>query len=199
MSRSYYPVLDILKLLPKAPIGRPLLTSIDGGSGSGKSTLANELKSLDSNISIVRMDDFYVPVEEEALLRRKPEEDYESCFDWRRMLDQVLKPLRDGKTARFQALDWDMGILRDRQKVEPSGIVFVEGVYCLRPEFRPYFDFSIWVETEASLRRQRMIARKQNTLAQMDCWQRGEEWYQRLYSPNKVASLVVDGRTGEIK
>ncbi len=199
MSQTYYPIMKILKFLPKIPIGRPFLGAIDGGSGSGKSTLATELKNSGPNITVVHMDDFYVPVSDEVLLNRKPAEDYESCFDWKRMIDQVLKPLRDGKTARFQSLDWGLGVLREWKEVAPNGMVFIEGVYSLRPEFRSYFDFSIWVETEAQLRRDRMIARNQNTKGQMDCWQRGEEWYQRFFSPDKTASLVIDGKTGAIK
>lgn len=40
---------------------RTLLVGIDGCGGAGKSTLAMRLAALDPNISVVHIDDFYLP------------------------------------------------------------------------------------------------------------------------------------------
>src|ERR1700730_7762712 len=80
-------------------IGR-LIAGIDGAGGAGKSTLASGISdAFEGRVSIVGCDDFYRPLISTQNSRLTPEEAYENYFDWRRLRDEALMPLRDGKRA----------------------------------------------------------------------------------------------------
>src|ERR1017187_9210867 len=79
------------------------IVSIDGCGGAGKSRLANELRlalaAPGRDISIVHMDDFYLP----STMRNETltPDAVGSAFDWQRLRDEVLAPLRAGQPARY--------------------------------------------------------------------------------------------------
>jgi len=83
---------------------RTLLVAIDGAGGSGKSRLADDLRTrlTASHVptSIVEVDDFFLPS------RRRPrgpasEKPIGGDFDWQRLRQEVLEPLRRGQAARM--------------------------------------------------------------------------------------------------
>src|SRR5258706_15053504 len=81
-----------------------LVVAIDGGGGAGKSTLARGIsEEFVGRVSIIRCDDFYRPL---VSLECSPAVAYEKYFDWRRLRDEALLPLRAGKTARYRRHDW---------------------------------------------------------------------------------------------
>src|SRR5258708_39414960 len=85
-----------------------LIVGIDGCGGAGKSRLATEVRvalaSRGRDISVVPMDDFYLP---SALRNGALASDaIGSAFDWQRLRDEVLAPLRAGQPARHQCYDW---------------------------------------------------------------------------------------------
>lgn len=81
-----------------------LLIAIDGYGGSGKSTLALSLAQTSQEISLVSIDDFYLP-------SYAPDHSHASIgpyFDWRRIEQQVLIPLQNSQNGRDQRYDWDL-------------------------------------------------------------------------------------------
>src|SRR5689334_10801096 len=110
-------------LLNSRRTGARLICAIDGAGGAGKSTLARGIeKAFAGCVSIVRCDDFYRPLHDAQL---SPEEAYERCFDWRRIRDEALLPVRAGKIARYQRHDWASDRLVEWVEVEPREIVIV--------------------------------------------------------------------------
>jgi uridine kinase len=83
---------------------RTLLVGIDGHGGSGKSTLDRDLASLLSVATVVQFDDFYRPARERRSGAGRVDGEIAGDFDWRRVRNQVLKPLTTDETARYPAL-----------------------------------------------------------------------------------------------
>jgi uridine kinase len=173
---------------------RPLVVGIDGLGGAGKSTLANGIdETFAGCVSIIRCDDFYRPLGGEEFLRLTPEEAYESYFDWCRLRDEALMPLREGKHARYQRRDWSTDRFDEWIEVEPREIVIVEGVFSTRPELRSLIDVAVFVETPREERIRRMSVRPQPSTSWMEQWMAAEDWYLAHIAPHWHADLVIEG------
>src|SRR5215831_20062207 len=86
-----------------------LLVAIDGAGGSGKSCLADDLRTrltaFHVPTSIVEVDDFFLPSgrRPRGPASQKP---IGGDFDWQRLRQEVLEPLRRGQAARYNRYDW---------------------------------------------------------------------------------------------
>jgi uridine kinase len=169
------------------------VAAIDGAGGAGKSTLANGIKAAFDDASIVQVDDFYRPLSDDRRAALDPRRGYERYFDWRRMRDRALLPLRAGRAARYRRYDWTTNRLGEWVDVAPCAIVLVEGVYSTRPELRALIDVAIFVDTPRAERRRRMKARGQNPQDWIERWMAAEDWYLEHIRPMECADLIVEG------
>lgn len=94
--------------------------AIDGTGGSGKTTLATTVQALLDLATLVHGDDFYRRMPEHEREQLHPQQGYERYFDWQRLRDQVLAPLRAGKAARYQSYDWATGQLAAWHRISPG-------------------------------------------------------------------------------
>ena len=189
-------IVDCLKTLQHQ--GVCLLVAIDGPGGAGKSTLARllkeQLKTLGWLVAVVKHDDFYRPSHQRAnqqtgLIGRD--------FDWKRLRDQVLTPIREGRLAHYQRYDWETDVLAEWHTIFASDVVIVEGVYTMRRELAHLYDLKIWVECPRALRLARGIARdgeKARTTWEED-WMLKEDDYVKTHLPHERADLFVNGAT----
>ena len=184
-------VLHLIDLRPRD--GGPLLIAVDGLGGAGKSTLAAQLSAALPSSSIVEVDDFYRPMTADERARLGPREGYERYFDWRRLLEEAIEPLRKRRRARFRRYDWERHRLVEWREVAPGDVVIVEGVYSTRPELRPLFDVTVYVDTPREPRAARMTARGYDNLDWMEHWMAAEDWYVHHHRPVERADLVIDG------
>ena len=170
-----------------------LVAAIDGGGGAGKSTLADAISGVfGAGIAIIRGDDFYRP-SRDAEDSSTAQLAYENYFDWRRLRDDALTPLRDGSIAKYQRYDWSTDSLAEWIEIAPTEIVIVEGVYSMRPELREFIDVAIFIDTPRDERMRRMLARSQNSTAWIERWMAAEDWYFEHLEPAKHADLVIPG------
>lgn len=166
---------------------KTLLVAIDGRGGSGKSTLAEQLKQALENVTIVHLDDFAYP-----------------NIDRQRLLEQVIFPLEENKTANYQRFDWGTKELADWHEIQPGGIVIIEGVSTLHDVLFKHFDFKIWIECPAENGFQRGLHRdlnvyKVNTKDDwLNKWMPEERKYIEEQNPEKKADYTIDG-TKEFK
>ena len=169
--------------------GQTTLVAIDGLGGAGKSTLAAQLRdSLDAS-SIVVADDFYRPVARTLA----PEQAYDANFDWQRLRDAVLAPLSRSSPGRYQRHDWVTDALAEWHDVPPGGVVIVEGVYSTRPELRPFFAVTAFVNTPRQQRLARMLSRMYEDTGWVERWMAAEDSYLEHMRPLDHVDLVVDG------
>jgi uridine kinase len=168
------PVLDALAAL--AP-GRPLtLLGVGGHGGAGKSTLAGALPARE----IVGTDEFWDG----------------ATFDLTRLERDVFEPLLAGRVAVYRSFDWEAQRPRaDERRVEPSGLVVVEGVCALHRRFRDAYDLRVWVDAPRELRLERGVARDGEAARRrwVEIWMPMEDRYVTRDDPVSAADLVVDG------
>lgn len=166
--------------------------AIDGLGGSGKSTLARRILAAAAASAIVQMDDFYRPMPESERERLSPREGFSRSFDRQRLRAEVLEPLRRGETARYRRYDWEQDSIGTREvSLQPSGLVIVEGVYTLRPQLRPFWDLTVYLQVPADVRLARMLARKENTRAQINRWMAAEQYFEDTFSPAGHADMIL--------
>lgn len=171
-----------------------LLIGIDGCGGSGKSTLANKLKTEYSNVTVVHMDDFYLP--SSKLIKAQPEKKpIGSDFDWERVLKQVLEPISKNNEGCYQRYDWDIDDLAEWNTVPVGGTVIIEGVYSIRKELANKYDYTIWVDCPRDIRLSRGLKRDGEEARDMweNNWMVSEDIYVEEHKPFEIADLVVNG------
>lgn len=171
-----------------------LLIGIDGCGGSGKTTLANKLKTECSNATVVHMDDFYLPSSQ--LIKAPPEKKpIGADFDWKRLLKQVLEPIRQNKEGCYQRYDWDIDDLAEWHTVPVGGMVIIEGIYSIRKELANKYDYKIWVDCPRDIRLSRGLKRDGEEARDIweNNWMVSEDIYVKEHKPYEIADLVVNG------
>ncbi|MGM1356945.1 uridine kinase family protein [Bacillus cereus group sp. BceL297] len=171
-----------------------IIIGIDGCGGAGKSTLANKIKSNFSTVTIVHMDDFYLPsakIENENPTNKSIGAD----FDWKRLLEEVLNPISNGLEGRYKRYDWEKDSL-----VGSRGIVIIEGVYATRQELAGMYDLKIWVNCPRETRIKRGIARDGEAARDMweNNWMIAEDMYVESHKPHEFADFIIDGTNNEV-
>ncbi|SDS59046.1 Uridine kinase [Streptomyces sp. TLI_053] len=186
-------VADGLLNLARTQEATTRIIAIDGTGGSGKTTLAAAVAlNLDGAV-IVHVDDFYRPMPDHEREQLDAEQGYHRYFDWERLRDQVLIPLRDRQAARYQIYDWTTGQLGAWREIAPGTVVIVEGVYSTRPELARYYHFTTYVDTPRDVCLQRVRARGENPEAWIERWRAAEDYYLHTTWPQSRAKLLVSG------
>ncbi|MEB9507198.1 NB-ARC domain-containing protein [Bacillus anthracis] len=173
-----------------------IIIGIDGCGGEGKSTLANKIKSNFSTVTIVHMDDFYLP--SAKIVNENPtNKSIGVDFDWKRLLKEVLNPISNGLEGRY---NWEKGSLVGSHIVPAGGIVVIEGVYATRQELAGMYDLTIWVNCPRETRIKRGIARDGEAARDMwvNNWMVAEDMYVESHKPQEFADFIIDGTDNEI-
>ena len=100
-----------------------------------------------------------------------------------------------GEAARFASYDWAAGEPRGSRRVDPVGVIVIEGVCALHRTLRDAYAVRVWVEAPYELRLARGIARDGEDARStwVDVWMPSEERYVEADDPISCAHLVVDG------
>jgi uridine kinase len=120
----------------------PVTVAIDGPSGSGKSSLATWLQTVYGDCEVFHMDDFFLPPE------RKTEERLNTPggnVDWERFLEEILLPLKQGKSFTYQPYDCGTCTLNEPVVASPRRLYIVEGVYSHHPALRDAYDMTFFL------------------------------------------------------
>ncbi|WP_244951558.1 uridine kinase family protein [Sutcliffiella horikoshii] len=191
-TKNFEQVVSSIDLIPKKQ--STLIVGVDGCGGSGKSTLANRLKDKFSNVTIVHMDDFFLPSSQ--IIKSTPEKKpIGADFDWERVLNQILKPISQNLEGRYQRYDWEKDKLTEWHTVPIGGIVIVEGVYSIREELANKYDFTVWVECPRETRLSRGLERDGKEALEMweNNWMISEDIYVREHKPHERADIIFNG------
>ncbi|MBN9653371.1 AAA family ATPase [Halobacillus sp. GSS1] len=171
-----------------------LLIGIDGCGGSGKSTFAKEFKEKCSNVTVVHMDDFYLPSSQ--LMKADPKQKpIGADFDWKRILNQVLEPISQNQEGYYQSYDWEADELAGWQTVPVGGTVIIEGVYSIRNELANKYDITIWVDCPRETRLSRGLERDGEEARDMweNNWMISEDLYMEEQKPFERADFIFHG------
>lgn len=185
---------ELMAAIARLATREPTIVAFDGLAGSGKTTVANAARRASGGraVTIVAADDFYQP-DERNWRCWTPRQGYERYFDHVRLESELLRPLRQRRTARFSTFDWQHRAPGPCRSVEPRDIVVVEGVFLLKPRLRPYWDASVWVQTPRDVRERRLKARGEGDRDWIERWMRAEDYYLEVDHPAEAATFVVLG------
>lgn len=152
----------LLKELDRRLAEGPVRLAIEGGSASGKTTLGALLEER-YGCTLLHMDDFFL-----RPLQRTPERLAEvgGNVDRERFLEEVLRPLSEGKTAHYRRYDCGSGTLLPAVEKTPGSLMVTEGAYSLHPELAEYYNFSVFLDVDKALQKERI--RHRNTPEQAE-------------------------------
>jgi uridine kinase len=178
-------------------VGRaaPLLVAFDGGSGAGKSTLVAAV-AAELEATVVESDDFFSNDSTGAQWKvRTAAERMALCIDWRRLRIEALDPLLAGRTASWHPFDFarpGTGLATDVVTRRPAPVILLDGVYSSRPELADLIDFTVLVDTPASLRSERHDQREHADDAGWHAmWDVAEDYYFTHVRPPSSFDLIV--------
>lgn len=161
---------------------------VDGWGGSGKTTLAARLAQLLPGSVVIHIDDFARP----------------GVRGWERdrFVDQVLRPLLAGRTARYQRWDWPSDSGAEWHEVAPDRVLICEGVSSTDSRVPVPWDLTCWVEAPYAVRIARALERDGE--AMLDTWVTdwipSEEAYVRDQRPaERVDAIVAERQTRNIQ
>ncbi|PHB69200.1 uridine kinase family protein [Bacillus wiedmannii] len=176
-----------------------LIIGIDGCGGAGKSTLVNKIKSKFSTVTIVHMDDFYLP-SAQIVNEHPTNKSVGADFDWKRLLQEVLDSISKGVEGCYKRYDWETDSLAETHNVPAIGIVIIEGVYATRQELAEMYDLKIWVNCPRETRIKRGIARDGEIARDMweNNWMVAEDMYVESHKPHEFADYIIDGTNQEL-
>jgi len=190
------------EILAHYPRGR-LTVAVDGPDGAGKRDFADDLsRELEKGGHATfraSIDGFHRPSSFRYRKGRFSAEGcYEDSYDYSVLRRVLLEPFRMGGATAFVAKAFDY--IRDAQ-VQPKWLtgppdlyLIVDGVFLNRPELRGNWNYSIWVDADAAVRDERLLAREGvepgSELARR--YSGAQELYERDARPRDAASAIVD-------
>lgn len=179
-----------------------IVIAIDGFCGSGKTTLANWLQHyLEKNsisCNVISMDDFFLPLE----LRTKERlEQPGGNIHYERFLNQVLLPLKqlnEDCISHFSYYPFEcshMGFSSSPTIIHKKMVTIIEGVYCMRPEFRSFYDYTIFMTISEELQKERIMARNGSVMFHKfeSTWIPMEHLYFDYYKIPNCCNQVICG------
>lgn len=152
------------------PSAHPLRIAIDGIDAAGKTTLANELALLlqehDRVVIRASIDDFQRSRRERY--RQGPESPqgyYADAFDYPAVREALLLPLGPTGSKQYRRAVFDVStdtpLVTSTEEAPLNAILLVDGVFLLRPELDPLWEYRIFVQVDFEVALQRALARDQ--------------------------------------
>lgn len=169
-------------------LGRARLVCVDGPAGSGKSTFAGRLvgalrawTALGTDVPLVHMDDVFEGWQGLSTAGRK-------------LADQVLLPLQQGRPAGYLAFDWAAGRYGGRRDVPVADVLVVEGCGSADRLVDDVATLRVWVHVPRQLRLERGIARDGAAMtANWDNWMGQELMHYAGENTPLRCDIVVSG------
>ena len=139
-----------------------VILAVEGGSAAGKSTLGVLLSEL-YGCTLLHMDDFFLQPAQRTSARLQ---EVGGNVDRERFLEEVLKPLSEGRSVQYRRFDCSTCSLLPAVEVTPAQLVVVEGAYSMHPALAPYYDLSVFLTIPPKMQRQRILKRNTPDMAE---------------------------------
>lgn len=195
-------VVDAIDRLPATGIVR---VAIDGVDGAGKTHFADELAALlqASGRTAIRasVDGFHHPrAVRYQRGRTSPEGFFLDSYDYNHLKAVLLDPLSPGGSRRYKVAVFDHRsdtLIPAAERVASAGNILVfDGIFLHRPELRPYWDYSIFLEVRFSVSIPRAAQRGEGSsdpaAPENHRYVQGQELYLRTCEPARFATIVIN-------
>jgi uridine kinase len=184
------PFLDALaeRLAVLKPRARAAMIAIDGWGCGGKTALAEGLLDrLEPAMQCLSLDSFFAGFGQDQPDSPVPH------LRWNDIREAIGALAEHGRTA-VRDYDWDAAKILPPQALEGRAWL-VEGLYSLRSDLRPWYDFTIWVEGRLERRLDRVAARDGAHMIPFweSDWMPSERAYIVSEQPWRSADLIVVG------
>jgi uridine kinase len=187
----------------------PIRVAVDGVDAAGKTTLADELVSPLERVGrvVIRasIDGFHNPAAVRYQRGRfSPEGYFRDSFNHTRLIEVLLAPLGPGGDLRHRRAIFEFRLDRpveaSLEEASPGAVLLFDGVFLLRPELRPYWDFSVFVRADFEVTVPRAEARDHHLFGSTEQVRQryaeryvpGQQQYLAEAQPERYASVVVD-------
>lgn len=176
-----------------------LVLGIDGLSRSGKTTLANQLsqtlREQGISVCVFHMDDHIV--ERAKRYHTGNEEWFEYYYlqwdvEW--LTHQLFRQLKASHQLTLPFYDHETDTHSKRTVyLSDSDMIMIEGVFLQRKEWRPFFDFVVYLDCPREIRFARENDQvKQNIQKFINRYWKAEDYYLETEEPIKRADVVFD-------
>ncbi|MFC4408904.1 kinase [Chungangia koreensis] len=191
---------ELLHILPELQPGERKIIGIDGLSRSGKTTLSEGLSNclIEQDIphQIFHIDDFVV---ERAKRYGTGHEEWFEYYciqwdvDWLRQ--NFFDQLRGAEELRLPLYDRETDTRTNQHvKLPPSCLIFIDGVFLQRQEWRNFFDLMVYVDCQEDVRLERELRTLSKTMEQLESrYHKGEDYYLKTVNPKERADLIIKG------
>jgi uridine kinase len=185
------------RILELGPTDRRVIVAISGVDAAGKSTLTalltDELRGHGVPVLVIPCDELTRPRSVRFL---EPDEGlayYRDSYEYGELFAHVLPAMRAGATeVTLQVADWEAdGWQEETLRLEPGGVVLVEGCFLLTPERAPAFDLRLWIDLPVDAAIGRALGR-QRDLDNMGGPDGVRERYTNRYLPGQQLHLDLD-------
>lgn len=189
---------ELISNLPEVIPGKRSIIGIDGLSRSGKTTLSEGLENYLNERAIphhiFHIDDFVV--KRSKRYGTGHEEWFEFyCIQWDVdwLRQNFFSQLQDAVELRLPRYDRETDTHTTQHvKLPPSCLIFVEGVFLQRQEWRNFFDYMVYVDCPEDIRLERELRTLSKTLEQLEKrYHKGEDYYLKTVNPKERADLII--------
>ena len=189
ISKKFLPLIPLLLKIDTALCQGSLTLAIEGGSASGKTTLSETLEQI-YDCTVFHMDDFFLRPEQRTKERLLIPG---GNIDKERFLEEVLSPLKNGKSITYRPFNCSTMSLEPPITVKPKSLCVIEGAYSMHPDLRHFYDLSVFLETESSVQKKRILKRNTPSLAQrfFEQWIPLEETYFNAFDIKNCCDMAI--------
>lgn len=161
IANRYADFLNVFAAIDRLLEKGDAVIAIEGGSASGKTTLASVIEKI-YDCNVFHMDDFFLRPEQ-----RTPQRFAETGgnIDKERFCEEIIDPLTKRKTVRYRRFDCSTQTLGEVITVAPKKLTVIEGAYSMHPNFARCYDFSVFLDIDPQLQRERILKRNTPQLA----------------------------------
>ncbi|HSE18881.1 MAG TPA: hypothetical protein VLB46_17615 [Pyrinomonadaceae bacterium] len=185
----------ILERRASVPDTRSLLVGVSGIDGCGKGYLARQFEAhlaLYGVTPVIVNVDGWLNLPEKRFDHSAPAENfYENAIRFDEFFKQLVIPLRDRRSVHLVADFVEETASHYRKHTydfKDVSVVLVEGIFLFKPQYRNYFDLTIWIDCSFSTALARAINRAQEGLSAANTIAA----YDTIYFPAQKIHLAQD-------